>query len=171
MPENHEQSCPIERRHGDPCHRPINTDMPVPVCTEHALEVYRWVSKELARAVEIDDSAHHVRLDAAAMRRASGDADLVYYVQLPGNLIKIGYTSNIVIRLRDLAATRDDVLALEPGGFDVEQERHRQFTHLRWRRTERFHDAPELRAHIAAVLAEHGRPLIQGCGSEPKFVA
>lgn len=82
----------------------------------------------------------------------------VYYVQI-GQHIKIGHSSNVVGRLQTLRVDRSALLALEPGGYAEEQERHEQFANLRVsKRWENFHPGPELLAHIDRLTASHGIP-------------
>lgn len=86
---------------------------------------------------------------------------VIYYVLFPG-CIKVGYTTNLASRLGNyrVAVPADSLLAVEPGGRDVEKQRHDQFKQWRLhRRREDFADTPELRAHIEAVVTEHGDPL------------
>lgn len=81
-------------------------------------------------------------------------AGVVYYGEAWG-YIKIGTSSNIEARVSDLRMT---LLATEPGSYDVERKRHRQFAEHR-KLGEYFHPAPALMAHIGAVRAEHGPPI------------
>lgn len=79
---------------------------------------------------------------------------IVYYVRR-GELIKIGTTARPLARFRDLLP--DEILAVEPGGHQVEAARHRQFAHLRGH-GEYFRDAAELRDHIDRIQSLHGEP-------------
>jgi hypothetical protein len=82
----------------------------------------------------------------------------VYYLHLKHGDIKIGQSINLLQRMQGLRSSLADVLAVEPGGFDVEQLRHRQFAAHRRGRVEDFADALELRNHIAAMRLAHGDP-------------
>ncbi len=79
---------------------------------------------------------------------------VVYYVRR-GDVIKIGTTTEPAIRFRTLMP--DEILAVEPGGEDLETARHRQFDHLR-RRGEYFRVAPELLEHARQLRRLHGDP-------------
>lgn len=82
----------------------------------------------------------------------------VYYARR-GGLIKIGFTSSLANRMRALLP--DEVLATEPGTLETEHARHQQFAEWRDRgnkRSEWFADNPELRAHIARLVAQYGDP-------------
>lgn len=84
---------------------------------------------------------------------------VVYYIRR-GEHIKIGRT--IDFRSRMSALRPDVVLAIEPGGHEVETARHRQFRehHVRDHPggVEWFQPGGDLLAHIASVVAEHGPP-------------
>lgn len=83
-------------------------------------------------------------------------ADLVYYIQIR-DTIKIGFTRQDPER-RCRALAGDRVLAVEPGGMDLEAERHRQFAVYRADipgTRERFHPSDQLMDHIIAVREKH----------------
>lgn len=84
---------------------------------------------------------------------ASSDA-IVYYIRR-GDLIKIGTTANPHARFGDLLP--DEILAIEPGSYELESQRHQQFRHLRTRR-EYFRPAAELTDHAARLRLLHGDP-------------
>ena len=81
-------------------------------------------------------------------------AEQVYYI-LFADRIKIGTTRSLATRLYDIPC--DELLAVEPGGCDMEQIRHEQFADHRvigeW-----FQDCHELRAHIADLRTIHAVP-------------
>lgn len=73
----------------------------------------------------------------------------VYYVRF-GDRIKIGVTTNLPARLD--ALPWDEVLTVELGERELEQERHRQFRIFRVN-GEWFAKTPELVEHIQSVVA------------------
>lgn len=78
-------------------------------------------------------------------------ASVVYYLRF-SDRIKIGTTRNLKARL--VGIPHDEVLATEPGDRTLEQERHRQFAHLRLtRRGEWFRAGPDLIDHTKALRA------------------
>jgi hypothetical protein len=79
---------------------------------------------------------------------------IVYYVRR-GGLIKIGTTRRPERRFLELMP--DEILAVEPGTYQQERRRHRQFAHLRCA-GEYFSAAPELVDHAARLRALHGAP-------------
>lgn len=74
--------------------------------------------------------------------------NVVYYIR-HGGRIKIGTSNNFKRRLAVLP--HDEVLALEPGSYDLEAKRHSQFHSSRIRRTEWFVTTEHLSEHIAHV--------------------
>lgn len=92
------------------------------------------------------------------MAKSTGEA-LVYYIRR-GDLIKIGATAHVKVRLR--AQAYDELLAVEPGYFILEKQRHRQFAEHKAQmgrgQIEWFNPAEALLAHIEALRALHGLP-------------
>lgn len=87
-----------------------------------------------------------------------GDADnaRVYYIRR-GKYVKIGTTTNLKQRMRDLMP--DEVLAVEPGGYALESNLHAHFAKIRFSPSmEYFELTAELQAHIDAVIEKHGPP-------------
>lgn len=85
-------------------------------------------------------------------------SSFVYYV-LIGEHVKIGYSTNVVGRLKALRVPRENLLALEPGGYVEEQRRHEEFADLRvTQRWENFHRGADLDRHIEAMREQYGIP-------------
>lgn len=81
---------------------------------------------------------------------------VVYYVQL-GSLVKIGTSTNLRSRMQ--VVPHEKILAIEPGGLKVEQQRHREFAkHLVDGQREWFQAVPELLEHAKKIVATHGNP-------------
>ena len=97
-------------------------------------------------------TAHHVARERETQRRKAEDC-VVYYVRLTGQRIKIGWTADLDTRMKSFRARAADILALEPGGYEVETRRHRQFAHLRIGRSEEFAESDEMLAHIESLRA------------------
>ena len=57
-------------------------------------------------------------------------APVGYYVRLSGDRVKIGTTRRLWDRMATFRARPEDLLAIEPGSYDVEARRHRTWTHL-----------------------------------------
>ena len=84
----------------------------------------------------------------------SGSKHWVYYVRC-GYLIKIGTSANLPSRFQSVRP--NEVLALEPGGQELETAMHRQFKSLR-AGGDYFHPGPALQAHIAELRERLGPP-------------
>lgn len=78
---------------------------------------------------------------------------VVYYL-LWADRIKIGFSTRLAERIRGIY--HDEVLAVEPGSFELEQARHRQFAEYRLpRQREWFSDVPALRFHINTLRDQY----------------
>ena len=153
--------CTAADRNYDFCDQPSLPEAPFPICAHHAAEVYNFLRGR------IDDPASRNILDqrsaeavADYVGRSRQDVEglgVVYYVKL-GKLLKIGTTQGRVWdRMRGYPPHRH-LLAAEPGGFELEQQRLDQFKHLRVSGRE-WHDiGPDLRAHLAQVRERYGVP-------------
>ncbi|MGW6872895.1 GIY-YIG nuclease family protein [Streptomyces xanthophaeus] len=98
------------------------------------------------------------RREAETFRKLLDDNPdgIVYYVRR-GNLLKIGTTAKYDARMRALRP--DEVLAVEPGSYALEHQRHNEFDASRWSRgSEYFHISDELRAHVVELRQQHGIP-------------
>jgi hypothetical protein len=85
-----------------------------------------------------------------------GGDPVVYYVRI-GDYVKIGFSTRLRNRLASLRA--DELLAVEPGGPELERQRHKEFSSERIDlRRENFRPSERLEAHIEAIRAEHGLP-------------
>lgn len=80
--------------------------------------------------------------------------NVVYYMRF-GNLIKIGTTTALSARTRQLRP--DEVMAAEPGSYDLERKRHQQFAAFRLH-GEYFHPAALLMLHIRKIRGRHLKP-------------
>lgn len=86
---------------------------------------------------------------------------VVYYIRR-GNLIKIGTTRVFANRMSSLRP--DEILAVEPGSFSLESQRHQQFEQHRYNRerpgtkSEYFHPGDDLKAHILELRNRYGVP-------------
>lgn len=115
---------------------------------------------EIIEAAVKAGRARHARENPMTLppepRQAEAIGPVVYYVRR-SHLIKIGTTTRLHTRMNALMP--DEILAIEPGDWRLELERHRQFKVLRATPGgEYFYPSPELRDHIAEVRAAHGSP-------------
>lgn len=114
--------------------------------TEHMMTVRQTVGRfEINHALRSDRKER----EAAERRHREEATSIVYYCALMGGRVKIGTTTHLARRMRELRVRDEDVLALEQGGRLLEMERHHQFAHLRIGKTEEFRRADDLDEHIA----------------------
>jgi len=153
----HEQSAMCLRHTKETIRRSI-IDGSIPLdCMRELVEFTDWYVKvkEMNRNYELGAAFAAAHTQAAREQRAEqAKQNVVYYVQLTGSRIKIGWTGNLEQRLRSYRSRASDLLAIELGGQPVEARRHKQFAHLRIGRSEDFCEAPDLLAHIASLRQE-----------------
>lgn len=107
--------------------------------------------------VHVEETIAEQRKRRAAERTAL--PPLVYYLRTAPDRVKIGFTTDLPRRLRESRSDESYLLAVEPGGRDVERRRH--FELGKWRlhaQREDFSEGAEVTARIAAVVIEHGEP-------------
>lgn len=115
--------------------------------------------REVARikAAREREAQSQAALDALKPGAFGEAADGVVYYIRRGRYVKIGTTTNLRARLRDLMP--DEVLAVEPGSYLLESQLHAQFASIRYRPDrEYFELTTELQAHIDAVVDKNGAP-------------
>lgn len=84
-----------------------------------------------------------------ARRQQQATVSVVYYLRLGPFVVKIGTTTNLHQRVRQLRSEMQYVMATEPGGRDLEHKRHVQFAEERInRRREDFSLSSRLQEHI-----------------------
>lgn len=89
-------------------------------------------------AVRVGRKRYAIGEEATARHRASrplssatiaaSERAVVYYMRI-GNRVKIGFTTGLAERLKVI--NPEEIMAVEPGGYELEQRRHREFRHLR----------------------------------------
>lgn len=140
-------------------------DQDTELCDHHEHQVVlRWVRDNLDIVHQIVAATpayviHARRADARpreampVWQRRPNNADaVVYYIAIRGSdRVKIGTTTNLRQRMVDLRADGEDLLATEPGGYEVERARHQQFADERYGRREDFALSDRLTAHIASL--------------------
>ncbi|UAJ79965.1 GIY-YIG nuclease family protein [Leifsonia sp. ZF2019] len=78
----------------------------------------------------------------------------VYYIRM-GDLIKIGYATDVAKRMRNYPPSAQ-LLAAHPGTIELEREMHKRFSPDLARGREWFTESSDLSAHIAQVVAQFG---------------
>lgn len=89
--------------------------------------------------------------------RPSTENAVVYYIRLAEDAIKIGTTTDIKRRVRDMYRRPEDVIVTEPGDARLESVRHKQFAadKIDWPGSrEVFRLSPALSSHIE-MLSKH----------------
>jgi hypothetical protein len=150
--------CTVERRGGQFCDGPSAEGMPFPICAHHATKLYRWIRDSLTEADPLLIATAITRSEDARVaqteQRRRQTKPVVYYIQV-GDLIKIGYTIDLRLRVRAYPPSRK-VLATEPGTPALEATRHGQFKDCRAHGREWFHHDPALLTHINRLRSESG---------------
>lgn len=133
------------------CGEKADITQPMPLCIEHhqALTFAFITPNALERYATEQQRERAHRLHELEQRDAEDGigTNVVYYIRRDTR-IKIGTTCNLTQRMLDLQP--DEILAVEPGSYELEHRRHEQFAHLRVR-GEWFTPALDLLDHIAAV--------------------
>lgn len=93
---------------------------------------------------------------------------VVYYVRI-GDHIKIGYSAYFYNRMVTLQPA--EILAVEPGHYRLERQRHREFVADRAYRRDYFHASPALLEHVARVAREHGTVPVTASAAADAVVA
>jgi hypothetical protein len=119
---------------------------------DRAVEIATQLGRRKYEEAQAEEEGRDEQLRARVL--AVRDAWKVYYVRC-GHLIKIGYTADLGQRFTSIRP--NEVLALEPGGQEVETQRHRQFVALR-ASGEYFHPGPALQSHIVGLRNAYGPP-------------
>lgn len=147
--------CTAQRKTGDFCDAISIEGMPFPICGNHAVQLYRHLKDIVEAALATPEArlmweAQSVKAEKAERSvRETRQAWVVYYARI-GDLIKIGTTANLVQRMGNYPPNAE-LLATEPGGYDVETLRLSQFRHLLAHGKEWFAAAADLLAHIKQV--------------------
>ena len=104
-------------------------------------------------AIKLGKLYHSASQPAAIPQEAAEGLwhEVVYYMRF-GNLIKIGTTGQLYNRMRSLKP--DELMAAEPGSYDLEAKRHREFARYR-AEGEFFYPAPGLLRHIRSVQTRY----------------
>lgn len=108
-------------------------------------------------AVAIGRHKHKLKPAEDAPTPKPGQHDPVVYYIRRGAMVKIGTTVNM--RARMAAHLPEEILAVEPGGYDLEAQRHREFRALAVPgQREWFYAGPVLQQHVTQIRADHGEP-------------
>lgn len=144
--------------HWGQCQSPRDENLNTPLCTRHAIKTYREVS-DYMKAVP-DGLMRLLGSDPRRMadrtpkpvtaRQGFGTKPGTIYFARSGDLIKIGFTTNLRQRLKALGV--DHVLATTSGTMQDEKALHHRFG-PHWVEGEWFRMGDDLMAHIATLKA------------------
>lgn len=139
-------TCTVINADGTFCESTVPTGAPVSSCKRHLVAAFLYCENLIAEQQaenQYGRSALAVAEDRIAEMRQN---PVVYYARF-GDLIKIGTTNDL--RTRMIAIKPDCVLASEPGSYEVEHARHRQFARSKAPAgREMFYETEDLTAHI-----------------------
>ena len=128
------------------CDNDQSEHVSLPLCNWHIVKVHRYA--RLLIEQHFPPQPEDITPVAPKPEPATKPG-VVYFIRL-GGLIKIGFTTSLAMRLRDLPY--EELLGIVPGTMRDEKALHQQFAHLR-RTGEWFEMAPDLLEHIEAVAA------------------
>lgn len=146
------QTCTVTLGSGRFCDRKVPGDAPISVCHRHLASAYLYMENLIAAAnTERDHGVSPAELKRD--NQLNPPSSLVYYLRF-GDRVKIGTTSQ---RLQDRVTNlpHDKILGWEPGGRDVERQRHDQFRLCRIK-GEWFAATDELVRHAECCGRRHG---------------
>lgn len=151
-------TCTSADADGKFCDAPTATGSPVSMCPSHLMAAFSFCQEMVARAGMAAASGLDIETAERSLKpKRPPSPPIVYYVRI-GEFIKIGTTTQPAVRFRVLEV--DEVLATEPGSFDLEARRHVQFGHLRiedLRGRELFRAGDDLLRHIESLRSQAGQ--------------
>ena len=102
-------------------------DLEDPEIVQRAIARARQAGEQLRRGEKLREDRRTLR-DYIANPHDDPEDETVYYMRI-GNRVKIGYTTNLELRLSSI--NPEELLVTEAGGRLTEKRRHRQFSDLR----------------------------------------
>ena len=150
------RSCTVESKAHRFCGRPSIADGPFPICSRHAVVLFRFMADTLDSAddmtrllVGFEDVDETRARTYRTERREKRESGVLYYLMIDG-LVKIGYASDLDKRLTAYPPTAQ-LLATEPGDRSAEGARHREFAEYLSAGREWFTPGPRLRDYIESL--------------------
>lgn len=157
--------CSAQNRWGKECMAAVAEGAPLNMCMKHIMIAGEWWrqakplingtamlrNRGLEDFFNLDDVFS--RRDVGYSKTPTEKAPPVVYYLIHGNRIKIGTSRTWRTRVR--IHPHDRVLAIEPGGMQVERQRHQQFAALRVGMSEWFNEGDQLWDHILDVNDAH----------------
>jgi hypothetical protein len=151
-------ACTIQKVNGEFCLAPSVPGSPHPICVKHLGILHGFAKQmlDLHAGTPVPPpnptAGYPTPIPVGVVPNGEG----VYYLRC-NSLIKIGCSQNLPKRIANYPAGTP-VLAVERGGYKMEQRRLTRFAEARAIRREYFHPAPELLAHINQIRKAAGAP-------------
>lgn len=136
------------------CRRQIHASDSPPVCIHHMIEVAGYMRHHAT----MTGALFGPQPDTGPLRDLPAPNEVVYYVRIH-DYVKIGTTRHLPSRMLNLRAEPEQVLAAEPGGRELEKQRHQEFAAERRGRREDFDLSDRLKQHIEITRTTHGDPM------------
>lgn len=140
----------------------------IPMCFEHVDHVYMTardrfenepdltLAQRNARAARYAREEREINEEIRIEDTRGNQPGWIYYLRV-GDLVKIGYTTNILRRMREYPPD-SRLLAVHPGTLDFEKQMHDIFRGSRARGREWYRPEPHLLEHCEKIVAEYGNP-------------
>lgn len=139
-PTGYRKECQI-----DHCGKTVSEDIGIPLCDAHLRKA--WAAFEVR--IETDPSLMPDRRTPRPKDVTSVDAHGMVYFARVGELIKIGWSTDVEHRMYALGA--DALLHAQPGTKHDEKALHAMFNHLLVKGREWFRPDPELLNYISGL--------------------
>lgn len=122
-----------------------------PLCTAHLIKAAAYMRDHAVLA----GAMFGPQPDLPPGRPLPAPNERVYYVHIH-DYVKIGTTRALRNRMLNMRVEPHQILAVEPGGRELEKQRHQQFAEERHGQREDFDMSDRLMQHIAETRALHG---------------
>jgi hypothetical protein len=157
-----ESNCTVQRKDGTFCDAPMAPEMPFPICSHHAIKLYKRMQEVMASATQSREQQMALGgqfLGEIHERKRERDKKCVIYYVLVGTMIKIGYTEDLRARIAHYPpGTR--LLAVQRGGRSEEGRLHSRFAPYRTAGNEWYRIEQPLVDHINEVrITNDKKPL------------
>lgn len=124
---------------------------PVALCTRHRMQVAMGIAPEmLGFAAQRYADENLTRTAQPITPTFHGTHEPIVYFILNGNRVKIGYTTNLIGRVRALAQATDNVILTLAGGRELESALHDRFARFRVGNSEWFEYRADIRAYVSS---------------------
>ncbi len=164
-------TCTIQRDHGEFCDLPQLDDAPFPICAKHVLKLWEHYEgmgegerEALARLGGLQDRSPRGwqmrNQQNKALRAYCNGQSVVYAVQFPDGIIKIGCTGDLATRLSAFQADKGALLGFRFGEYEDEQALHASLKAHVARGREWYHPAPEVLAVVNDMRTAFNLPPI-----------